>query len=281
LDYIDVGTQVAALVPDAKRPYLYALDSVNNNMLFINLDTQQVEKTIFVGSKPVDMDFDEANQNAYIANWGSSEIAVVDLAKRKVDHSIFVDTTVGTWDGNPYRIAVTAGNTLVFTEQDQWCDLKLIDATTGVNITATGSLYAPDLAVTKDRSTLYVGESGGALTRFSVSAAGLMQVDVSAQAGSPGGPVVTLSGDNKYVFYAGQKYLATNLKSVLGKFSEAIYASNADGSVVVGNKSVFNGNNFAITAVLATSTTVLAMSPDGRTVYLYDTSKSRIYIRAL
>jgi len=281
LPYIDVATQVGALVADPERHYLYALDSVNNNMLFINLDSNQVEKTIFVGSKPVDLDFDAANKNAYVANWGSTEIAVVDLEAQKVARSVFVDTTLGTWEGNPYRLAVTAGDTLVFTEEDQWCDLKLVNSTTGVNIAVAGSLYQPDLAVTKDRGTLYVGESGSsgsALTRFSVDSSGLTQVDASGEAGYAGGRVVALSGDDKYVFFSGQKYLATNLKSILGKFSEAIYASNADGSVVVGNKSVFNGNNFAITAVLPISTTVLAMSPDGKTLYLYDTATSRIYI---
>jgi hypothetical protein len=162
--------------------------------------------------------------------------------------------------------------------------LKQVDTTTGVSIGVAGSLYQPDLAITQDRTTIYVGESGlssTTLTRFSVNATGMKQVDVSGDSGGSSLRRVVLSGDDKYVFFAGQKYLAANLKSVLGKFSETIYASNPDGSVVVGNKSVFNGANFAITGLLPISTTVLAMSPDGQTVYLYDTATSRILIHAL
>lgn len=81
--------------------------------------------------------------------------------------------------------------------------------------------------------------------------------------------------------YAGNKFLASNLKSVLGQFSEAIYASNADGTLVVGKSKVYDGTTFAIKRPLPITTTVSALSQDSKTLYLYDIKTSRIYIEDL
>ena len=35
---------------DPTRPYLYALDRVNNELLFVNLDTLTLEESIYLGS---------------------------------------------------------------------------------------------------------------------------------------------------------------------------------------------------------------------------------------
>lgn len=66
-----------------------------------------------------------------------------------------------------------------------------------MNVKTFGLLYEPDLAVTKDRATLYVGKSRlspTTLTRFSVDQAGLTQFDVSGNADSFGAQQVTLYG---------------------------------------------------------------------------------------
>ncbi|MFL5308538.1 MAG: YncE family protein, partial [Polyangia bacterium] len=129
--YIDVGSQIERMKVDPTRPYLYGVDKVNNSLHFINLTTNTVDKTIFVGSTPVDLDINIKGTTLYVANFGSTEIAMVDLTTHALAGSIFVDTTVGTWAGNPYRLVCTAGDTLVFTSMDQWNDLKLVDALTG------------------------------------------------------------------------------------------------------------------------------------------------------
>ena len=64
---------------DPKRPYIYAVDKVNNNLLFVNTDTKQLEKNIFIGSVPVDLDLSLDAKELYVANFGSTQIAVVDL----------------------------------------------------------------------------------------------------------------------------------------------------------------------------------------------------------
>lgn len=65
------------------------------------------------------------------------------------------------------------------------------------------------------------------------------------------------------------------------QFSETIYATNADGSLAIGNVHIFDGVTFSVKAPLPISTTVLALSADYKTLYLYDINTSRIYIHDL
>jgi DNA-binding beta-propeller fold protein YncE len=283
-DYIDVATQVEAMMVDPARPYLYALDKVNNELLFVNLDEAEVEKRIFVGSSPVALDIDATKDELFIANFGSTQIAVIDLKTQEIGRTLFVDTSQGTWEGNPYRLAVTAYDTLAFTSEDQWNDIKLVNAINGGSIAVEGSVYQPGLAASPDGTKLYVGESGSTgsgLHRFDVSATALTMVDESGDADGYGSRAVLVSKDGQFVYYAGQKFLANNLKSVLGKFSEPIFAASGDDSIAIGKTNVFDGATFSIRMPLVVSTSVLAISSDDRFVYLYDVNSSRIYIQPL
>jgi DNA-binding beta-propeller fold protein YncE len=282
--FINVATQVEAMLLDPKRPWLYALDQVNNALLFINTDERAVKKTVFVGSKPSDLDISLDGSELYVANWGSTEISVIDLVKQDIGRKIFVDTSLGTWQGNPYRIATLADNLLVFTTEDQWCDLKLVRGSDGVNITTTASVYEPDLVAAPDGKTLFVAESGSTgsgLHRYSVSSTGLTAIDSSGTASGYGSRKAVVTGDGQYVFYAGNKFLASNLKNILGQFGEAIYAANQDGTLAVGQSKIYNGTTFAILRPLPLTTTVSALSSDAKTLYLYDVKSSRIYIEDL
>lgn len=279
---IDVATQVEKMLLDPERPYLYALDRVNNSLHFVNTEDLSVEKTIFVGSGPVDLDLAPETQELFIANFGSTEISVVDLETQEVGRTLFVDTSLGTWQGNPYRLALTANGTFVFTSEDQWNDLELVTRQDGAPIATAGSVYQPDLVASPDGTRVYVAESGStgsALIRFDVSEDGLTENDTSPTASSYGSRLAVISGDGKYVFYAGMKVLADNLQSVLGEFGEIIQASNEDGSLAIGTTNIFNGDTFAIVRPLAVASDVLALSKQAELVYLYDINRSTISVQ--
>jgi YVTN family beta-propeller protein len=278
--YIDVGAQIERMKIDPKRPYLYGVDKVNNSLHFIDLNTNTVDKTIYVGSTPVDLDINLEGTTLYVANFGSTEIAMVDLTTQALAGSIFVNTTVGTWSGNPYRLVCTAGDTLVYTSNDQWQDVKLVDATTGTSLSYAGSIYAPALAASPDGTIVYAGGTDGLndLTRFNIVNNMLQSVDGSRSAGAS--PVIA-SRDGQYVFASTQKLLAKNLMTVLGTFSEPILAINNDGSLAVSSGHIFDGTTFAAKRITPLSTSTMAMSADGTTLYLYDTTSSRIYVASL
>ncbi|MFL5308539.1 MAG: hypothetical protein ACJ8F1_25225 [Polyangia bacterium] len=282
--YIDVGSQIERMMVDPARPYLYGVDKVNNSLHFINLTSNTVEKTIYVGSSPVDLDINLAGTTLYVANFGSTQIAMVDLATRTLAGTIFVDTTIGTWDGNPYRLACTAGDTLVYTSMDQWNDLKLVNALTGASMDVAASIYEPDLVANPTGTSVYASESGistAYLYRFDLVSGKLMPVDTSAGINAFTNATVLMTKDGQYVFYAGMKFLAKNLKSVLGSFSEPIAAINSDGSLAIGATHMFDGTTFAAKRATPISTGTMAVSPDDKTLYLYDTTTSRIYLYGL
>ena len=283
--YINVGSQIERMIADPTRPYLYGVDRVNNSLHFINLTTATVEKTIFVGSTPVDLDINLQGTTLYVANFGSTEIATVDLDSRTRTGSILVDTTIGTWDGNPYRLACTAGDTLVFTSMDQWNDLKLVNALTGGSLGGNStSIYQPDLVASPDGVSVYAGESGistEVLYRYDIVNGKLMAVDQAAGINAFTAATVLMTRNGMYVFYAGRKFLAKNLKSVLGTFTEAIVAVNGDGSLAISASHIFDGTTFSAKRMTPLSTSTMVVSPDDKTLYLYDGTTSRIYIYGL
>jgi DNA-binding beta-propeller fold protein YncE len=282
--YIDVASQVERMKVDPKRRWLYALDSVNNSLHFANLDTNKIEKTIFVGSKPMDLDINQAGTELYIADFGATQITVVNLDTREVARTLMVDINGTNWDGNPYRLVCAAGGTVVFTSMDQWNDLKLIDATTGTRLAFTGSIYEPELVTSPDGTHVYMGESGLStvtLVRYDVSGKTITEADNSGDAGSYGGRHLAITRDGKYLFFADKKILATNLKSVLGTFSEPIVTATTDGALATGVANIHDGNTFSVIGPLPVKTEIQALATDDSVVYLYDTTSSRIYIHPL
>lgn len=283
-NFIAVDTQVEKMVADRKRPYLYAIDSVNNSLLFINTSTKTIEKSIFIGSKPMALDINVAGNELLVANFGATEVAVVNLDTREKQRTLTIDVR-GQWSGNPYRIACMAGDTFAFTSMDQWNSLKLVNATTGARLADVGSLFEPELVASPDGTHLYVGESGLStvtVTRWDVFAgADLKQADTSGDAGSYASRHLSITRDGTYLFFADRKMLAKNLKSTLGTFSEPIVSTNSDGTVAIGAKNMFNGTTFAVIAPLPVVSEVQAVSPDDALVYLYDKKSSRIYMHHL
>ena len=278
---INVGVSVERIKIDPVRPYIYALDKINNSLLFINKDEKIVEKTIFVGSSPSDMSITLDNSKMYIANYGSTQIAVVDLETQEKINDLTVDANAGTWNGNPYRIACIGNDRFAFTSEDQWNNIKLANANTGAIIQTTGSVYQPGLITTPDHSKLFVtesGSSGSQAIRYNINGNSLTEVDESSSETNYSTRDACMSGDGTYLFYNRKKLLVNNLQSNLGEFTEGIFAANFDGSIAVGEENIWNSNTFSIIRALPVSSRVMALDSDDETLFIYDDNTSKIYI---
>lgn len=273
--FIDVASQVERMLVDPARPTLYALDRTNNLLHFVDLVNNEVTSSIYIGSRPVDLDISPDGKELFVANFGSTELAVVDLDSQTMARTVFVDTSQGTWEGNPFRLAVTAFNTLVYTSQDQWNDVKMVNATNGGHLFTQGSYYSPDLAANSDGTILFVAESGKGIHRLAVSESSLDVVDSNDSVN--GSSRVVMSANDEFAFFGRSKVRATNLKDVVGEFSEPILAASYDGSLAISQSAVFDGVTFAQLEWLPIETPTLALGSDDAVVYLYDTSTSKIY----
>lgn len=274
--YIDAATQVEKMVYDSKRNFIYAIDRVNSNLLFINVSTQKSEKTIYIGKTPTDLDIDATGDTLYVANFGSTEIAAVDLKTQAKVRSLYVKT-------NPYQIECGVRGQLVYAEQDQWCLIALINTDTGAQIFATGeNYYYPDIEMSSNGKSIYIGESGSSGSkayRVDIVNNQLVQVDqIPGYGYGYSSRKILLSGDGKYIVYAGIRILASNLSSQTGNYSETIYGLNSSGSLAFGETKIYNGDQFSIRRNMPVTSRVMVTSPDDTKLYIYDTKTSRIYI---
>ncbi|MGH1433761.1 MAG: hypothetical protein ACRBG0_04790 [Lewinella sp.] len=279
---IFIPNQIERMKADPNRPYLYALDRINNALMFISTTSLDITKTIFVGSSPTDLAISLDGDALFIANFGSTQIIVVDLETQEIDYDFFVNTNIGTWDGNPYRLAPLSNNRMAFTSEDQWNNIKVVNATTGVNVsTSSQSIYEPGLLSTADGTVLYAaerGSTGSSIIRYNFNGSTLQQVDQSDNSTNFGTRDAFLTANEQYLFYNGKKILANNLQSTLGTFGGHIYGINSDGSLVFGEEQYYDGNTFAIKGTMPAESRVMAMAPDDSVLYLYDIMSSRIIL---
>ncbi len=281
---IDLGVNIVRMIIDPERPYIYALDRINNSLLFINKDTKTVEKTIFAGSKPSDIDISLDNSKAYVANYGSNQIAVVDLETQEIVNNLFVE--VGTWDGgNPYRLACLADDKIVFVSENQWVNIKLVSAINGSTIsTVLGNAYYPGLLTNSSGTIVFVtesGSSGSEIIRYDLTGDMLNKVDQSDAGSANGLRDGSISGNDTYIFHLGSKYLTHNLSTKLGSFSEKIIDCNYDGSIAIGEEYIWDAETFSIIKPLPVSSSILRLDNDDNTIYIYDNNTSKIYITTI
>ncbi|MEM7360221.1 MAG: thrombospondin type 3 repeat-containing protein [Pseudomonadota bacterium] len=76
---ISIGSTIHSVIADPNRPFVYASDSDNNQVHIINTLTGTIANSIFVGSRPTDMDISQDGTRLYIAVSGGSTVAVLDL----------------------------------------------------------------------------------------------------------------------------------------------------------------------------------------------------------
>ncbi|MHA6531863.1 S-layer homology domain-containing protein [Paenibacillus sp. BAC0078] len=81
-------SRIGSMTVDEQRGYLYATMPETNELLFINKNTMQLVKKIFVGSQPNVMEL--VDNKLYIALRGATYIAVVDLDSKMLVHSIAI-----------------------------------------------------------------------------------------------------------------------------------------------------------------------------------------------
>lgn len=275
-DHISVGVSIVQMLIDKQRPYIYALDKVNNSLLFIHKENRIVEKTIFVGSSPTDLDVSTDNQKLYIANLGSNQIAVVDLASQEKINDLFVDTEQGSWDGNPYSLVYLTGNYLAYTSEDQWNNIKIVNAANGAFVSYAGSIHTPFLNTNPARNVVY-GLDGGDVIRFNFSNGTLTEVDETNMSSGTSRKIV-VSGDGLALFRGNLKFLANNLSSQLGTLGEPIYACNSNGSIAIGKQHIWNATEFSIIRPMPVSSDIMELDQDDSTLYVYDKNSSNIYL---
>ena len=279
---IDIATEIERMMMDPIRPYIYALDKTNNSLLFINKETKSLKKTISVGVAPMDMDINLDNDKMYIVSHDSPYVTVVDLDSQEKERDILVDINAGAGGaGNPHRVACMANNKLVFTIENNWNHMKFVDANTGSTLDTIGPIRQSGLTTSPDKTILYATQSGttGSKTiRFDLEGDQLVEKDESIGSTNFSVRDAPISRDGTYLFYNKAKLPANNLQSKLGSFQEFIHACNFDGTIAIGERYIWDAENFSIIKPLPFSSQIMTLDANGEILYVYSTDLSKIAI---
>ncbi|MBD3331222.1 hypothetical protein GF356_00105 [candidate division GN15 bacterium] len=274
--YLDYTGEITRMMADTLRDLIYLLDRSSSKLVAIDPATEQVQESIVVGSYPTDMDVDATGDTMYIANFGGTEIAVVDLESMTKARSIFVQQ-------NPYRLECGPQGRLVYCEEDQWCDIILIDTEDGSELDVAGwGAYQPDLEMSLDRMSVYAGESGtsgGSIYRWDITGDSLHMIDETPGYGYyyPH-RYLQMDRNGQYLYYYNHKINAGILSSVIGTLPKRIYVLNNAGTVILTSAGLVDTETLQTIQSMNTPGAVAAFTPDDTKLYMYDDDSERIYI---
>ena len=270
--YIDLEGPADKMIGDPKRPCIYTIDRVTNSLRIVNTMTRQLEMVCTIGSNPTDLDIDASGDTLWVATYGATELAAFDLESRTLARVLPVPTY-------PYKLECARQGRLVYCDEDQWCDLNLVDAATGQILSHKWGISEPDIEMSPSGSSIYTGESqisSGHASRWGIIGDSLVTMDGSEGYSYPS-RLIVLSGDGRYIFYRGMMLSAYDLKDVLGE-TEVVYASNYDGSIVFSQNNIYSTRTFTALRGMPLKSGVLTVPMANSMLYIYDDSTYRIYI---
>ena len=195
---IPIGHNLWDMIADPARPYLYVSDSTDNAVLVVNTETDTIEKSIWVGSKPTDMSINSDNSTLYVVLSGApGSIAVVDL-----ENQTKADMTIHT-SYEPRSIeAMKPGRLHLLRQYDNyvsWRKLLIVNVENGTELDTDITAY--DIEITGDGNTLYLCDSG--------SNADIKKYDITtdtpalvkeASSGTSSGEKIKLSPDESRIY---------------------------------------------------------------------------------
>lgn len=261
-DEIPLDAVIVDMVKDPARPFLYAVNRVGSEVLFIDLELKSI-KSIYVGKLPTALAINEAGDKLYVANAGPGggtpggyQIAVIDLATQTKTHHFLTRYQAGNLViGQNQRLFYNGGN-------PEDAPIDFISGYTGVVNLATetesgtiGTFMIKSRMVLNGSRTKLYGQyvySGnlGEMGVFDVETATTFKLDRHPYSPYPYGwdyNNYSISGDGRRLGYGSILFNANNLVIQYGVFPELIHALNFDGTVAFGANSVWDTRTFSST----------------------------------
>lgn len=279
LENVYVGTGLDVIKHHPVSPIIYGLDTDNNSLVIIDTEAQEVVSTITVGPFPTDMDFSLDNQLLYIANSGSTEITVVDLASNSIQNTLSDQTGSEAWEDNPYTLTVLAEGLIAFSGGDQSNHITVISSVDGSIVsTSLNWLGISILTSNSDGTTVFGGDASPSHELYRYNLVGdelILQESINHYGWAP--KLIFVTDDDQNVFFGERKYTTANINTVEGVFEDRIFAVSGDGAWVLSEEQVFSGNDFSIVADLPFSTRISVFSNDDASAWLYQEQSARLY----
>lgn len=256
--------RLSMMISDRQRPLVYGLypgTGVDDaELIFINVDTERIEKSIPIGSNPTDMDISYAEGRLFVSNWRHELTRVVDLETQFEIDPLQLGNDV-------YKINALDAGRLIFEQEDQWVYGKVMDTRTGLRL---GSVFLRE----GDGESSPAGDFyyhcqnniGGAKIQKYDMATNSPELVTENSLYSFGSRNLVMSGDGSRLFCDG-KVWDSDLKliEVLGT---EIFSTTYRGTLAIGSTHVLNVSNHEPICELPFDTSVSAVSGDDSTLIL-------------
>src|SRR5438309_7162835 len=288
---VDVGPRsIVNLVADFKRPYVYGLNNGGTNqgtLLAFDQTTGDIKSELALGTNPTDIDIDGTGDALYAINTGDSTLTKVDLNTFLVvgtKNFVPISEVQG-----PYRLKAGRANLVYYIDARSAPTVHAFEFVSGSEIASfdLDGKGIGDIAVTKDGNTMFgwrqfgwgAGSENSWVVKLDLRTNSFKVLD-----SSPGfwrDPIDTpmlLTANEDKVFTKPYAYAATNLSQPVISFPDNIYAISKNGELAFSPSAVFNANTAANVSTLPFSTTVMTLSGDQKSIFLYNSSTHQLSV---
>ena len=271
-----------AMVEDPERCLLWGVDRTGNQLYVIDTAAGILQKTVVVGTRPVDLTLSPDGARLYVAVAGEQKIVAVDTASNEIVQTLV--TAVA-----PFRIARGPDARVFYVEEAAFSAVREANFTSGLDTALTGvDFHEPDLEATADGFTLYLGEAGEAgarLVRFDAASPGLPETqryrfDGGFTSPTPARGILLASAKGR-VYFAERAFDADDLEHMRGWLGDQVVASTPDGSIVATGESIFDATTFLRFATRPHPRGGAVFSADGAWLYELDPVGSTLYRTAV
>jgi glutamine cyclotransferase len=228
-----IALNVTKLVAHPTRPVVYGINTAGagegfSHLLEIDAATSKILRSMPIGLTPTDADIDAVNDRLYVSNWGYGQTRVIDLSSWAELAPLSLGTDV-------YKVEATARGRIVTEGEDQWINLALWNAATGLNLNSVSSLVREGDGESDPTGKFYYhaddNSSGAVVIKYDISGDKFVQVATGPQFGY-GSRNLVLCGDGSRLFWLG-RVMDDNLH-VLGQLPGEVYATTRKGELAIG-----------------------------------------------
>lgn len=271
------------MVADFQQPYIYAIKapesgSTNGTLLFINVTNGTLIKSLPIGSNPIDLTINAAENKLYVLDYSNNVTYRVDLSSQTLLSPFNLGTNLSTISG------VNSGRLLLVGKGQYTYYYDFVNTANGTLVVAPG--FYPfsdgDGEVDSAGAYYYLGSAGSwppVISKWLIQndylgQVGIISVQQLRYVNGYGSHNLILSHDNTRVFYNGNAYDA-NLNNLAWLGSE-VYACSANGAVVFSSNQVVDGTSWLPMYKLPVTSTVMAVDGKDQNLWYYNSSSNTI-----
>ncbi len=270
-----IALNVTKLVAHPSRPVVFGINTTaagegSSHLLEIDAATADILRSMPIGFSPTDADIDPINERLYISNWGYSQTRVIDLAAWNELPSLSLGEDV-------YKLEISPGGKLLTEGWDQWINLTIWNAATGVKIVTKSSVRAGDGEADPNGSFYYhcdSNSSGAVVTKYDISGNAFVAAANGPQIGY-GSRNLVLSGDGSRLFWLG-RVLNADLGAI-GQLPSEVYATNRTGDLAFGSGKVWWADSATLVATLPFESTIAAVSAEDSHLLRFDPATKTLH----